>query len=70
MDSTDEYAHSKLLYRGDTGVTTVYQQLIKMLHDKEVNKEELVKEIDDLIFLNVKYQNALIASKKDHDINK
>ena len=30
MDPTDKYTQSKLLYKGDEGLTTIYQQLIKM----------------------------------------
>ena len=69
MDSTDEYAHSRLLYKGDQAINSIYEQAIKLMNGEDVNKNELTKEIDSVIHQNFKYRTAIISAKKDYDIN-
>ena len=69
MDSTDEYAHSRLLYRGDQVINSIYEQTVKLMNGEDVNKNELLKEIDSIMHQNFKYRTAIISAKKDYDIN-
>lgn len=69
MDQGDPYTTCRLLYKSDRNIANIYSQVIRMAHGDSVNKEELLKEIDSLIFQNFKYKTALQSVQKDHEAN-
>ena len=69
MDPTDEFVYNKLLNKGDQIIVSVYEQFVKLANGEEVNKDDLLKEMDNIIFQNFKYRTAILSARKDHDLN-
>ena len=65
----DPYTNSRLLYKSDRNIASIYSQVMRAALGDPVNQEELLREIDSLIFQNFKYKTALLSAQKDHEVN-
>ena len=62
----DPYTNSRLLYKSDRNIASVYSQVMRLAGGESVSQEDLLREIDSLIFQNFKYRTALLSAQKDH----
>lgn len=70
MDQGDAYTSSRLLYKCDRNIAVIYAQAMRAAMGEDVATDQLLREIDNVIFQNFKYKTALVSLQKDHEANK